>query len=100
MAIEKIGGITGSSHSRPIERRLETVPAQRNVLVLRGTVTYVDLAQRRFALSREGHTCNVIWSAATTFSGLDAASLQGAEVSVKAMTMADGFQAESIIAMR
>lgn len=98
MAIEKIGGITGASYIRPIERRLETVPDRRDVLVLRGTVTYADLAQRRFALIQDGHTCNVVWSAATTFSGIDARSMQGAEVSVKVITMADGFHAESVVA--
>lgn len=99
MAIGKIGGITGSSHVRPIVRRLATDPAQRDVFVLRGLVVYVDLALRRFALRQEGHAYNVGWSGGTEFIGTDAASMQGAEVCVKGKIRSDDFQAESVAAV-
>ena len=55
MVIGKIGSIRGSGYIRPIVRRLEADPAQRDVFVLRGMVVYVDTGQRRFALRQEGH---------------------------------------------
>lgn len=99
MVIGKIGGITGSSYVRPIVRRLATDPAQGDVFVLRGTVAFVDLSQRRFALRQEGHAFNVAWTAGTEFIGTDAPSMQGTEVCVKGKIRSDDFQAESVVAV-
>jgi hypothetical protein len=100
MAIGKVGGISGSSFVRPIVRRLETDPARRDMLALRGTVVFVDPGQRRFALRHEEHVYNVVWSAATEFIGIGASSMQGAEVSVKGRVQPDVVLAESVVAAR
>ena len=100
MAIGKIGGIGASGYVRPIVRRLATDPVQHGMFVLRGTVVYVDVSQRRFALRQDDHAYNVGWSPGTEFVGTDAASMQGADVCVKGKVEADDFRAESIVAAR